>query len=1013
MRKIFFLLFVLIVFSTFSAEAQRVVTGKVTESATGNPVPFVSIGIKGTTLGTTGDGAGNYSIYVPDETSVLVVTSVGYTAQEVYVGTADRLDVVMIPEVTTLNPVVVIGYGTRKKTEVTNAVSNVSGEDIRSMPVPSLDVALQGRATGVQINQNSGTPGGGNSIRVRGGASLSASAQPLFVIDGVPILTGDFSQNDYNGQGVDALANINPNDIESVDILKDASAAAIYGSRGANGVVIITTKKGRAGKTKINFGGYSGFQQAWKKLPMLNRTQYISLMNEALQNDLGASLNDQLQAYGLPLLEQYPTVDTDWLDEVFRTARIQNYELSASGGSEKTRYYISGSFFDQVGTLIGTNYKRFSGRLNLDHDINTKLSIGTNLTLAQSLNNRATGDNTVQGVLPNAIASIPIYPVFDENGHYANNTYSSPIGLAKESLGKERDFRVQGNLFAKYAIIPSLSARFTLGFDVLNKSEQRYLPYNFPQAPAAASFGEGNSATTRADKLLIQGELSYNKAIAEAHHVSATLVTALERNSINTMNVNGIGFPGTSFKYVSSAAVINGGGASRAENNLISFVGRGSYSFRKKYALDLAFRTDADSRFGQNYKWGYFPSVSGAWSISEEAFMKNVKFLNNLRLRIGYGIAGSNAIGNYANLTLAGGAFYLDQPGLAPSQLGNTNLRWEKQHSVNLGLDMGILESRINVTVDAFLAKTNDLLTTIPIPAQNGFSAYLSNVGSLENKGLEIGLNTVNIEGGKEGFRWKTDFNISFIRNKITALNENQPFPAGFASWNEVGHPRGMFRGFVMDGIFQSQAEVAAHAFQSPATALGDVRFKDLNGDGVVNSQDQTIIGDPNPDFTGGMTNTFSYRGIELSIFMNYSFGNDVYNAMGVYTQNMGAFLDNNTTAALDRWTPENPSNTVPRATYFDANNNLRTSSRWIEDGSFLRIKNVTLAYNFPSRLTESMKLSSLRVFVQILNLYTFTKYSGMDPEVNTFGNSNTSFGTDFYTYPQAKQFTFGLNVGF
>ena len=1013
MKKSFFLFCTFQVFLALTAAAQKVVTGKVTEAGTGNPVPFVSVGVRGTTTGTTGDAEGNYSISVPDEAAVLVFTSVGYVAQEIPVGTVDRIDVAMKPEVTALDPVVVIGYGTRRRGEVTNAVSNVSGEVIRNMPVPSLDIALQGRAPGVQISQNSGTPGGGNSIRIRGGASLAASSQPLFVVDGVPILTGDFSQNDYGGQEVNALANINPNDIESVDILKDASAAAIYGSRGANGVVIITTRKGRAGKTKINFSGYAGVQQVWKKLPMLNRAQYIDLMNEALQNDLGITLNDQLQAQGLPPLEQYTNVNTHWLDEVFRTARIQNYELSASGGNEKTRYYISGSFFDQVGTLIGTDYKRFSGRLNLDHDISTKLSFGTNLTLAQSINNRATGDNTVQGVLPNAIASAPIYPVFDADGRYANNTYSSPVGLARESLGRERDFRVQGNLFARYAILPSLTARFTFGFDILNKDERRYYPYNFPQAPAAASFGEGNSATTRADKLLLQGELSYNKTFGEDHKVSATFVTALERNGINTMNVNGIGFPGTSLKYVSSAAVINGGGAARAENNLISFAGRASYSFQRKYSLDVALRTDADSRFGENYKWGYFPSVSGAWNISQEAFMENVKFLNNLRLRAGYGIAGSNAIGNYANLTLAGGAFYLDQPGLAASQLGNTNLRWEKQNSVNVGLDIGVLQSRINLTIDAFLAKTRDLLTTVPIPAQNGFSSYLSNVGSLENKGLEIGLNTVNIEGGEEGFRWTTDFNISFIRNKITALNENQPFPAGFASWNEVGRPRGVFRGFVMDGIFQSQAEVAAHAFQSPATEPGDVRFRDLNGDGVVNSQDQTIIGDPNPDFTGGLTNTFSYKGFELSIFMNYSFGNDIYNATGIYTQNIGAFLDNNTTAALDRWTPEHPSNTVPMATYLDENNNLRTSSRWVEDGSFLRVKNVTLAYNFSSKLLESMKLSSLRVFAQALNLFTFTRYSGMDPEVNTFGNSNVSIGTDFYTYPQARQFTFGLNVGF
>ncbi|MDX5422394.1 MAG: TonB-dependent receptor [Hymenobacteraceae bacterium] len=1018
------LLSLVIVFALIgSAWAQtQTVSGRVTSATDGTALPGVTVLERGTTNGVTTGTNGEYQIAVQPN-AILVFSFIGMTTQEVPVNNRSTINVQLRTDEKQLQEVVVVGYGTQERREVTGATAKVTAEDIQNIPVVGVDQALQGRAAGVQISQNSGTPGGGISVRVRGSSSISANNQPLYVVDGVPLTTGDFSQIGYGGQAVNALSDLNPNDIESIDVLKDASAAAIYGSRAANGVVIITTKRGAARKTQINLNAYKGFQKMWKEPGFLGADDYRDIMVEAYVNDgflaPDATFEDFIDFYYGGL--DFEPTNTNWIDEVTRTAPIQNYELSLSGGDPKTRYYLSGSYFDQEGIVIGSRYQRYSTRLNLDHTASDKFTIGTSIQLSRSESNRIVSDNTLYGPFANSLAASPIWPVYYEDGSYTqpNYFYTNPVAEGTENDDETVNLRALGNVYAKYTLTTGLDWQVRGGVDVLDVDERRFTAINYPGSFATPTEGSATNATSTITKRLLETTLNYSKTLGEAHQLSGVIGVSSEKNTIKSNFVTGLGFPDQRFRYAGSAVKVNAGSNTFVENLLISAFGRANYSYRDRYLLGVNFRADGSNRFSEDNRWGYFPSVSAGWRIKEENFLANVDFLSELKLRASYGITGNNAIGDFVYIGLVtAGSSYIDRPGTSLVQLPNPDLKWEETQQFNVGADIGFLSGRINLALDYYIKKTDDLLFFRPIPTQTGFANYASNIGSVENKGFEIALNSVNFAGTGNGFNWTTDLNLSFNRNEVTELYQGQDIFYGFGGNSLVlreGEPIGTFYGFISDGVYSTTDEIPISRQQQGAQA-GDINFRDINGDGLLTDDDLTIIGDAQPDFVGGFTNNFTYKGFDLNIFLQFSYGNEIANPAHQYQKHLGNdFLDDNMLDdVLDRWQQEGDVTDSPRATVLDLNNNNRSnSSRFIYDGSYLRFKNVILGYTLPTSIVERMKLRSLRVYAQAQNLFTFTDYPGFDPEVNFAGTSNTTIGVDFYTFPQARTITFGVNLGF
>ncbi|MBD1396989.1 TonB-dependent receptor [Pontibacter sp. JH31] len=1024
MRKSVLLSFFLVLALVSSVWAQtQTVSGRVTAASDGSALPGVTVLERGTTNGATTGINGEYTISVKPN-ATLVFSFIGMTRQEIAVGGRTSINVQLATDEKQLSEVVVVGYGTQERREVTGATAKVTSETIKNLPVVGVDQALQGRAAGVQISQNSGTPGGGISVRVRGSSSISASNQPLYVVDGVPLTSGDYSQLGYGGQSVNAVSDLNPNDIESIDVLKDASAAAIYGSRAANGVVLITTKRGSAKKTQINFNAYTGTQSMWKKPDFLRADEYKEIMLEAYVNDgyfaPDATFEDFTDWYYGGL--DFEPTDTDWIDAVTRNAGISNYEISLSGGDAKTRYYLSGSYFDQKGIVIGSRYERFSTRLNLDHQVNDKMTIGTSVQLSRSDNNRIVSDNTLYGPFANSLAASPIWPIyFDEaTKQYTrpNYFYTNPVAEGTENDDLTQNLRAIGNAFARYTILPGLDVQVKGGIDALNVDERRYTPTNYPGSFATAVGGSGTNATATVTKLLLESTASYNKTFNDVHSISSVFGVSTEQDKRRSAFVTGVGFPGERFRYIASAARVNEGSNTLIESALLSYFGRVNYNFKDRYLLGLNFRADGSTRFGDENRFGYFPSISAGWRVIEEDFMSGLDFMSELKLRASYGITGNQSFGDFAYLALYSGSNYLDQPGIGLTQIPNPDLKWEETQQFNVGADFGFINNRVNLAVDYYIKKTNDLLFARPIPTQNGFGSYQSNIGSIENKGLELALNTVNIDNRDNGFNWTSDFNISFNRNKVLELYEGQDIFYGFGGNSLVlreGQPIGTFYGFKTNGVYSTTDEIPS-TIQAQGTQAGDVKFVDVNGDGVITDDDLTIIGSAQPKFVGGFTNNFRFKGFDLNVFMQFSQGNDIANPASQYQQHLGNdFLDDNMLGLVrDRWQQEGDVTNVPRATVDDLNNNNRSNSdRFIYDGSYLRFKNVILGYTLPTSLTERMKMRSLRVYAQAQNLFTFTDYPGFDPEVNFAGTSNTTLGVDFYTFPQARTITFGVNVGF
>ncbi|HPT14842.1 MAG TPA: TonB-dependent receptor [Bacteroidales bacterium] len=967
MRKIYLLLLMFTFYAGVLWGQTIQVSGKVTSSSDGSPIPGATVQVKGTQQGTTSDVTGTYKIEAPSN-ATLVVSYLGMKKTEVPVNGQAKHDVSLDEENIDLGELVVVGYNTSSRKLISGSIGVVNEDEIKSAPIRTIDAVLQGKAAGVSINQNSGTPGGQNSIKLRGGSSINASNQPLIVIDGVPVITGDFAQISYLGQEIDALSDLNPNDIESFTVLKDASATAIYGARASNGVILITTKKGGYQKTNVDFNTSYG----WQTMPA---ERIPELMNAAQWNEYKGTTVEG--------------IDTDWMKEILQVAPTSNTELSVSSGNDKTRIFISGSYFKQEGTVKSTSYDRWSGRINVDHKLLKNLTIGGSVSMTYSTNWRVEGDQTLFGPLPNALSIPAIYPVYNTDGSYnEDGPYANPVAIINDTKNVAYTNRHNDNIYLEYKFLDGLSFTSKWSADIYTLREHEYDPITTRQG--AKYNGLGIEGSTYVSNLVSSNVLQYVKTLKKDHNLEALLGYSAEKYARRSTYIEAIDFPNENLQYITSAGTIRAASASALDRGMSSFFGQFKYNYLYKYIFTMTARADGSSKFGKNNRYGYFPAASFAWRIAEEKFMKKLPAVSELKLRLSIGLTGNDGIGDFASYGLYGGGYnYGGTSGTAPTQLPNPDLKWESTLQKGAGIDLGLFNDRISLSIDLYHNHTYDLLLARPLPSSSGFPTINANIGDLQNKGIEVVLNTENI---KSEFTWNTSFNFAANRNKVLKLYDGQPITdqGRGGNWVVEGEPIGVFYGYRCLGV-------------DPTT--GNLVYDDINNDGQITSDDLTKTGNPNPDFTAGLTNTFAYKGFDLSVFLHMVYGNDIFNGNRIYLESASG-EDNQTTTMLRRWMKPGDVTDVPRV------GDTYKSSRFIENGSFMRIKNVTLGYNFPKEIIRRVKLKSLRLYVTGQNLYTFTSYSGMDPEVNYYGNDNIILGTDFFTYPQSRTILVGLNVG-
>ncbi|WP_310397770.1 TonB-dependent receptor [Hymenobacter sp.] len=1002
------------------------VAGRVTQ-ANGEGLPGVTVLVKGTSIGTSTGSDGSFSLSVP-ENSTLVFSSVGFVRQEVPVtGATSSLAVNLAEDKQALNEVVVVGYGTQSRQELTTAVTSVGARALERQPVAGFDQALQGQAPGVQVTAPSGAPGAGINVRIRGNSTVSLNASPLYVIDGIPILPAYDQELTVGNQRPNPLNALNPNDIEDITILKDGAGAAIYGVRASNGVVVITTKRGKAGTAAVGFSAYYGRQTLRKKLDVLNARQFAEYFNEA---QLNAGLPP-----GFPDLDNLPA-DTDWQDEIYRTAAIQSYQLNVSGGTEKTRYYLSGGYFKQDGISLNSGFDRYNFKVNLEQQLGQRFRAGTTLNLSRTMTNgsvRSEKGIGNSGTVLGALAQAPTVPVRTATGAYGTNpfqNFDNPVGNLLETSNKANIYQVIGNVYGELDLLKNLALRSSVGIDFRTQLENEFITRDYPGTSTAQpeTRGSGRTGTNQQTIWLQENTLTYNPALGDKHALTLLAGESMQESDRFTSSAGGSGYPSNGVPYLSGVSVFTKPSSYQDQWGLLSFFGRAIYSYDNRYLATVSMRADGSSRFRDGKKFGYFPAVSAGWRISKESFFPETKAVSELKLRASFGANGNQEFYTYERFPrYAVGSSYPGTgstvlPGIAPSNIGNADVRWETTYQYNAGLDLGLLDNRLTLTLDAYRKRTEDLLTLVSIPLSTGAQALeiLQNVGTVQNQGFELGLNTENVRSSTEGaFGWSTNFNFSLNRNEVLDLGKvadeagaqvDRRLPSG-NGFTLVGQPLGVFYGYQVQGIFQSADEIAQAAQQDNARP-GDIRFRDLNGDSIITEKDRTVIGNPNPKAVGGVTNTFTFKGLELSVFFQGSFGNDIYNQNRETIEGMRDPL-NQSTAVLNRWTPTNTATDVPRAVRNDLNGNARYSDRFIEDGSYVRLKNLTLAYTVPGALTKRAALSSLRLYVTGQNLITWTDYSGYDPEVSSDPFSTTGLGRDFGVYPQARTYTVGLNASF
>jgi len=981
------------------------IKGKITDNS-GAELPGVNVTVKGTQKGIVSDAEGKYQLSGVPAKATLVFSFIGYLKQEIEVNNRTVIDVVLEADVKSINEVVVVGYGTQRKIETTGSIASVKSSDLVQTPVANVAQGLQARVSGIQISQNSGSPGGNVSVRIRGTNSINGTSEPLYVVDGIQISNGG-GIND-----VSPLSTINPNDIESVEVLKDASASAIYGARAANGVVLITTKRGKSGGTRVTLDSYFGVQKVTKTLPVLNAAEFAQLENEVFKNSYykdPASLGEGV----------------NWQNLIFREAPIQNHQLSINGGNDKTQVALSANYFDQDGIIISSNFKRYSYRLNLDHKISNRVKVGTSILGSYSVNSGIQTGSTSQGdadvvtgtILGAAIGAPPtlkpyrsdgsIFPFGEqEDGRYREVT--NPLGLAAV-LNKTALKRTLVNLYGEATILKGLTYRASFNVDLQNNINDRYSPRSIVSLrDLNDNSGSGSKSNSNFLGLLHESILTYSQTIATNHSLKFTGVFASQAEFSNANSISASGFPNDATQNEALQLALNRTvSSSRSKQRLDSYMGRVNYGYKDKYFLDLTARVDGSSRFGANNKYGFFPAVSAAWRLIEEPFLKSATWLSDLKLRASYGITGNaGGISPYQSLSTvaATGSDYVFNnayvTGINPTGIANPDLRWEKSTQTNIGLDVSVLNNRFSLIVDVYDKITRDLLYIKTLPLSSGYASITGNYASLENKGIEFAANARILDGP---LKWNISANLTRNRNKVLDLDGGTTSERFITSYTilKVGEPLGLIKSYIFDGINQT-GETILPGYDG---RLGGHKVKDLNGDGTITSADQTITGNPNPNFIFGLSTNLSFKGFDLSAFLSGSQGNDIYNLSRLSFENpLGQ--RNLLKGVVNRWSPTNPSNQYVSAAQ---GGRLPVSSYYVEDGSYIRCKNLTLGYTLPA----IKGVQNIRVYVSGNNLFTLTNYSGFDPEVNTFAGSNTVIGIDNFVYPQARSFLGGIQVTF
>lgn len=957
--------------------AQTSVTGVVKDSS-GNPLFGVTVLLENTVVGVTTNDEGIYSISSEfDENSVLVFSYIGFKTKSFKISGRSKIDVTLEEDTQALNEIVVIGYGSQQKKDITGAVSTINGESFESRPNIQVGSLIQGQAAGVQVLSNSGKPSEGFSVRIRGTNSINAGSEPLYVVDGVP--TTD-------------TRSINPADIDTITILKDASSTAIYGAQGANGVVLITTKRGTTSRPQVTFDSYTGASQVWRTLDVLNGEQYRDLMTE-----LGLSTNwDSF------------TARTDWQKEIFQNGFSQNYQFSVSGRSESTNYFVSAGYTAQEGAVRSAELERSNFKINIDQSISDWLKVGSRIAYTRYRDVDVNDNNAVNqgGVLLGALTTPSIIGVFNDDGMFTSNPFQNWENPLASTDGLDRQFTSQrflGNLYLEADFLRDFKFKVNYGIDDNSGIFDSFLD-PFRTGFGVAIGGQSINNTNKSAYYIIENTISYKKTL-NRHNIEGLIGSInqkfrFENSAIQTRNFasGSVGTPnGGSELFVATA--------DKSERANSSFLSRVNYSFDDKYLFTANFRADGSSAFGPNNRWGYFPSFSAGWRVTEEKFMPEESFLSDFKVRAGWGIVGNDQIANYAYLGRIGaGANYpfggSVQPGTFPASIENLELKWEESEQTNIGIDVSLFKNKISFTAEAYVKNTRDLLLNAPLPTSTGFSSAIQNIGELQNRGFEFSINSTNLQN--ENFKWDTNFNISFNRNEVIDLVGQEILQGGIAGGRgeasivREGLPLGSLFGFVYGGV-------------DPAT--GNAFYLDRNNVSTFTptAEDRRIIGDANPDFFYGFSNTFSYKGFGLFVFIEGSQGNDILNATRIETEGL---LDpkNQSTAVLNRWRQPGDITNIPRASFGNSDNS-RVSTRFIEDGSYLRFKAISLSYDFSDSLLEKLKLKGLRLYATGENVFTITNYSGFDPEVNAFGGSNTIRGIDFGTYPQTRNLIVGLSV--
>ena len=1053
--KLIMLMTSLWLLSGIAYSQERSLQGMVTNAKTKEPLPGVGIKTKDGTKSSVTDAEGHFRIVVSQNTKSLVISSIGYETKEVPVLQQGLLRIELVEQEQSLDEVVVVGYGTQTKRAVTGAVASISHEKFQDRSFSNVAQSLAGQLAGVNISQSQGAPGQSPNIRIRGTSSITAGTNPLYVVDGMPI-------ENFN------LNNINPQDIESVEVLKDASSAAIYGSRGANGVVLVTTKLGKAGTTHVGFNYEYGIQKVSRRIDLMDAQQYIQYYIDAHNNGWinsgeGRSASDPNSVRTKPFQIPEDFTDpvkraalgtgTDWQDVMFRTAPSHQAQLSVSGGTEKTQFLFSGNYLDQEAVLDQNYLKRLTLRSNIRQQVSDRFAVGLNLGVT-GVYDRTEGTEGKSDVISLGLQSAPIFPVYNENGNlgfkdpnsswyrfaqYTDLQLWHPYSLTRELYKQNKSFNTLGNAFAEYTILDGLKFKTSINANLLNTRYEMFWNKDQKYGYSSTLPAQGNANSRFMLNWLSENTLNYDKQFND-HGLAVLLGYTVQKQRDEYQALSAGNFPNNLVPTL-NAGTVNGGTSLAYEWAMISYLGRVNYNFKNRYFLSAVLRRDGSSRFGANNRFGYFPSISGGWVISDEQFFESVKAINNLKLRASYGATGNNQIPNYGPIGLLGASNYVYgselATGLMLTNIPNPDLRWERTNMLNLGVDVAFLQDRFRLSAEFYHSVTNDLLLNVPVPDITGFATQLTNVGKLRNRGFELNINSRNID---RDFKWSTDFNLSLNRNKVLQLGPGNA-PLLYTDYvvqvkTEVGQPISNFFGYIYDGVYKNQAEIEASPARGDGfTKPGDPKIRDVDGDGRITEADRTIIGNNQPDFIVGLNNSFSFKGIELSFLFQGSFGGEITNQLvrfnGIWNAGRNAFAK-----VANYWKSESDPGdgwhfkpTVDPKGYQE-----RFSNYWVEDATFVRLKNIRISYALPQRWVSKTPAKGIRIFANAENVYLWSKYTNYDPENTTYQSTSYSnifsnavpsatstvsvpsgafLGVDYGSYPLPRVITFGAKIDF